>query len=89
VWPSGYLWDCSPGASTRADCKQACNTNPDCYAYDTFSNVDEGLVGCCLFMDGNTGNGNSQSLKVCSVKQSGIFVRKINHFEFANSEYNI
>ena len=85
VWPSGSLWYCFSVLLTKAHCEEACNLNPDCAAYDTFPNVDQGI--CCLFMNGNTGNGDSR--KVCSVKQSGTFVIKITHFELSISEYNM
>ena len=83
MWPSGSIWDCSPGALTRSDCEQACNTNSDCASYDGVSNVDYGE--CCLFMEGNTGNGNSR--RTCFVKQPGMCVVKILQFKDSNSEY--
>ena len=73
VWPSGTVWDCTPGSLTRADCAHACNTKSGCSAYDGHANVDFGE--CCLFSEGNTGNGDPGM--TCSVQRSGIFVIKI------------
>ena len=83
VWPSGSLWDCNYGSLTQPDCELACNTHSECAAYDRISNVHVGE--CCLFMEGNTGDGNSG--RTCTVKQSGIFVIGIAHFGLLYSKY--
>ena len=80
VWPSGTFWDCNSGSLSKPDCEQACNGNSECAAYDRDPNVDVGE--CCLFMEGNTGDGNSG--RTCTVKQSGTFVIKISHFRLLN-----
>ena len=64
-WPSGSLWDCSPGTLSRTDCENACTANSLCAAFDQPSFGSSGE--CCLFKDGNTGDGNSG--RTCSLKQ--------------------
>ena len=58
MWPSGALWDCMGDAmKTRVECERDCTSNYDCGAFSRKSNISSEKASCCLYKEGNVGNG--------------------------------
>ena len=84
-WPDGNEYNCFEDVArtriqmTDAECRQECDANVECAAYDRswydrqgilIEDIPTGAADCCLFKAGSTGNGDESF--VCMLKPTSL-----------------